>query len=395
MKSLSALVAVVVAVSTPALSQSPAWGQCGGIGWSGATTCASGSSCVVSNAYYSQCIPGAASPTTTAPPSSPSGGGSGSSSDGTCSGTTKFRFFGVNQSGAEFGQTVIPGTYNKDYIWPAPSSIDYFVGQGFNFFRVPFLLERLAPPATGITGQFDSAYFGNLTQTVNYITSKGAYVAIEPHNYMIYNGATMNNAANFQTFWKNLASKFVNNKNVIFDLMNEPHDIPATTVAQMMQAGINGVRSAGATQLILVEGTSWTGAWSWTSSGNAAAFASLTDSGNNFAIEMHQYLDSDSSGTSATCVSSTIGAERIADATNWLKSTGIKGFLGEMGAGSNPTCISAVKGAICAMQQAGGAWIGFSWWAAGPWWGDYFQSIEPPNGAAISQILPQALKPFL
>jgi len=69
---------------------------------------------------------------------------------------------------------------------------------------------------------------------------------------------------------------------------------------------------------------------------------------------MHQYLDSDSSGTSATCVSSTIGAERIADATNWLKSTGFKGFLGEMGAGSNPTCISAVKGALCSMQQAGG-----------------------------------------
>ncbi|KAK7463565.1 hypothetical protein VKT23_006911 [Stygiomarasmius scandens] len=402
MKSLSALVAVVIAISTPVFSQSPAWGQCGGIGWSGSTSCASGSSCTVVNAYYSQCIPGAASPTTSAPSGgstgsgSGSGSGTGSSSDGSCSGTTKFKFFGVNQSGAEFGQTSIPGLYNKDYIWPAQSSIDYFVQQGFNFFRLPFLLERLTPPSTGITGSFDSAYFGNLTAIVNYITSKGAYVAIEPHNYMIYNGAQMNNANNFQTFWKNLASHFVSNKNVIFDLMNEPHDIPATNVAQMMQAGINGVRSSGATsQLILVEGTAWTGAWSWTSSGNAAAFASIKDPNNNLAIEMHQYLDSDSSGTSATCVSSTIGAERIADATSWLKSTGFKGFLGEMGAGSNPTCISAVKGALCSMQQAGGVWIGMSWWAAGPWWGDYFQSIEPPNGAAISQILPQALKPFL
>lgn len=50
---------------------------------------------------------------------------------------------------------------------------------------------------------------------------------------------------------------------------------------------------------------------------------------------MHQYLDSDGSGTSATCVSSTIGAERIASATAWLKSKGLKGFLGEIGAGSN------------------------------------------------------------
>lgn len=50
---------------------------------------------------------------------------------------------------------------------------------------------------------------------------------------------------------------------------------------------------------------------------------------------MHQYLDSDGSGTSGTCVSSTIGAERIADATTWLQNNGLKGFLGEIGAGSN------------------------------------------------------------
>nr|GAT47956.1 predicted protein [Mycena chlorophos] len=33
------------------------WGQCGGIGWSGATCCASGTTCTVSNSYYSQCLP--------------------------------------------------------------------------------------------------------------------------------------------------------------------------------------------------------------------------------------------------------------------------------------------------------------------------------------------------
>ncbi|KAF8311693.1 acetyl xylan esterase [Clavulina sp. PMI_390] len=32
------------------------YGQCGGIGWTGPTTCASGSTCTYSNAYYSQCL---------------------------------------------------------------------------------------------------------------------------------------------------------------------------------------------------------------------------------------------------------------------------------------------------------------------------------------------------
>ncbi|KAK7463773.1 hypothetical protein VKT23_005712 [Stygiomarasmius scandens] len=36
---------------------SAAWGQCGGIGYSGPTTCASGSVCTVQNPYYSQCVP--------------------------------------------------------------------------------------------------------------------------------------------------------------------------------------------------------------------------------------------------------------------------------------------------------------------------------------------------
>jgi len=188
---------------------------------------------------------------------------------------------------------------------------------------------------------------------------------------------------------------FKSNGNVIFDVMNEPNGIAATTVATLNQAAINGIRASGATtQLILAEGTAWTGAWSWSSSGNAAAFTSLKDPNNNLAIEMHQYLDSDSSGTSATCVSSTIGAERLANATTWLKQNNLKGFLGEMGAGSNPTCIAAVSGALCSMQQSG-AWIGALWWAAGPWWGTYFQSIEPPSGAAIPSILPQALMPYL
>lgn len=42
------------------------WGQCGGIGWSGPTTCASGSYCFHQNDWYYQCIPGAG-PTTAAP----------------------------------------------------------------------------------------------------------------------------------------------------------------------------------------------------------------------------------------------------------------------------------------------------------------------------------------
>ncbi|KAH8829896.1 hypothetical protein DL96DRAFT_1590835, partial [Flagelloscypha sp. PMI_526] len=54
-------------------------GQCGGIGWTGSTTCDAGSTCVYSSEFFSQCLPGG---------SDSGSGGSGSKScngqGGTC-----------------------------------------------------------------------------------------------------------------------------------------------------------------------------------------------------------------------------------------------------------------------------------------------------------------------
>jgi cellulase len=45
-----------VTTSTAAATGAPLYGQCGGSGWTGPTTCASGT-CTYSSAYYSQCLP--------------------------------------------------------------------------------------------------------------------------------------------------------------------------------------------------------------------------------------------------------------------------------------------------------------------------------------------------
>lgn len=67
--------------SIGALAQTaPQWGQCGGIGWSGPTTCPSGWYCSVLNAYYSQCLQGTVTTTTSA------GNGGGGSTTTTASG---------------------------------------------------------------------------------------------------------------------------------------------------------------------------------------------------------------------------------------------------------------------------------------------------------------------
>lgn len=270
------------------------------------------------------------------------------------------------------------------------------MGKGFNTFRIAFLMERLVPPSAGLRGTFDATYLAALKDIATYVTGKGGYAILDPHNFGRYNGGIITDTDAFGAWCGNLAKQFTSNANIIFDTNNEYHDMDQTLVFNLNQKCITGIRAAGATsQMILVEGNAYTGAWTWVSSGNAASLVNLVDPNNNIVYEMHQYLDSDGSGTSGTCVSATIGAERVKAATDWLKANGKKGIMGEMGGGSNDVCIAAVQGAICAMQQAGGVWLGLLWWAAGPWWGTYFQSIEPPSGPAIARILPEALVPYL
>jgi endo-1,4-beta-xylanase len=61
MKTLASLAPILAYLITFVSAQSPEWGQCGGIGWNGPTTCVSGTTCVESNPYYSQCLPGTSS----------------------------------------------------------------------------------------------------------------------------------------------------------------------------------------------------------------------------------------------------------------------------------------------------------------------------------------------
>ncbi|KAK4149947.1 hypothetical protein C8A00DRAFT_18441 [Chaetomidium leptoderma] len=244
---------------------------------------------------------------------------------------SKFKFVGVNQSGAEFGKDTLPGQLGKHYIWPAKSSIDWQL-----LLTMLMLLGR---------------YYEQIISDVD----------------------------GFKAWWTTTAKLFASNNLVIFDTNNEYHDMDNSLVFQLNQAAIDGIRAAGATsQLIFIEGNSWSGAWTWVSSGNGASLPNLQDplGGNDKLIyEMHQYLDSDGSGTSEACVSSTIGAERLRAATAWLKAHGKRAILGETAGGANAPCVGALTGMLSYMAANADVWTGWLWWGGGPWWGSYMYSI--------------------
>ena len=184
--------------------------------------------------------------------------------------------------------------------------------------------------------------------------------------------------------------------------MNEPHDMATETWRDAAQSAINAIRATGARNLILVPGNGWDGAHSWLQNWygtpNGTAMLAITDPGDNFAFEVHQYLDSDSSGTSATIVSPTVGAERLAAFTQWCRSNNRRGFLGEfavanstIGAGIGDEAISNL---LASIEQNADVWLGWTWWAAGPWWANYMFTLEPTSNYTVDQPAMAVLKDF-
>jgi aryl-phospho-beta-D-glucosidase BglC (GH1 family) len=51
---------------------------------------------------------------------------------------SKLQWFGINESGAEFGEKNFTGVYGKEYIWYDFNTIDQFLAQGMNMFRLNF-----------------------------------------------------------------------------------------------------------------------------------------------------------------------------------------------------------------------------------------------------------------
>lgn len=294
---------------------------------------------------------------------------------------------GINLAGAEFGDHSLPGVYDRDYTYPTAANIDYYADHGFDSIRVPFKWERLQPT---MNGELSDAELARLDKVVAHATERGLEVNLDLHNYGKGYGGLVGQGtpdSAFADFWGKLAGHYKDNPNVVFGLMNEPHSQTAESWIKSVNAAVDAIRDAGATQKINVPGTYWDGAWSWVSSDNDTVIgAGVKDPLNNYRFEVHQYLDSDGSGTHAEVVSENVGVERLAAITEWAEQTGHKLYLGEFGVAQDAKSLAALDNMLGFMQQHQDVWEGASYWAGGPWWGDYMYSSEPVNGVEKPQM---------
>lgn len=304
---------------------------------------------------------------------------------------------GVNLAGAEFNASRIPGVLFKDYLYPARKDLEYFSGLGMNVIRLPVRWERVQPE---LNAPLNATELAQITRVIGWAQELDMCVVVDLHNYGKYRGLTIGSAelpaSAFNDVWLRLHEALGNPDTAAYGLMNEPAALSVPQWMDVAQQAVLALRQAGARNLLLVGSGRWSGAHEWAKSYGgvvaADAFRDFKDPLNKFAIELHQYADTDYSGTSTTCIESSQLNEIMTRVTTWAKQERKRLFLGEFGTASSDECLAALRSVLEPMQDAD-AWLGWTYWAAGAWWGKYPFSIHPGTGPEAPQLT--VLRSFL
>lgn len=282
---------------------------------------------------------------------------------------------GINIAGAEFAPD--RDKIDIDYRYPDARELEFFVERGFRLFRIPFLAKRMFSGPDG-SPSFSAVDVARVDAILMRAAELKAAVALDMHDYGLdrFGRPISARSGDFIATWRALAERFKGSPHVAFGLMNEPNKQSTSVWAAAANAAIAAIRAAGAMNIVLVPGAHWSTAVDWSRSGNAAAMERVIDPWGQMMIEVHQYLDADSSGTHAAVVKGA-GASRLVNCTRWARENGRRAFLGEFGWADTPEGHEEGRAMLGYMARNADVWAGWAAWAAGKWWGDYPMSLEP------------------
>jgi endoglucanase len=295
---------------------------------------------------------------------------------------------GVALSGAAFGPSVLPGKHGTNYIYPAESYYKKYAEQGLKLVRLPFLWERIQPR---LDTELDTAQLTLLTQSLDFAHKHGVKVVLDMHNYYRYYrqpiGSETVSIQSFANTWKRIAQKIGNHPALSgYGLMNEPNTKGLWPQAAL--AAAKEIRKVDRTHWIYVAGDRFSSAWHWPQS-NTQLIADpwMRDPNNKLIFEAHMYLDRDTSGMYADKTETfapELGINRAKPFVDWLRTNNLRGFIGEMGVPNYaPDAIVAMDNLLGYLREN---CVPMTYWAGGPWWGNYILALDVAGGAEQPQL---------
>lgn len=304
------------------------------------------------------------------------------------------RPYGINLACAEFAEKNMPGIYGKHYRYPAPEELDYFKKKGLTLVRLPFKWERLQPQ---LYGNLDTVELTRLKDFVSAAEEREMKIILDLHNYarrningkMVIIGTNGLNATHLADFWGKMADEMKHYSNIYgYGLMNEPHDLSdSLTWFEMAQTAIVAIRETDMSHAIIVGGNDWSSAERWCQMSDTLKY--LSDPADNLIFEAHVYFDRDASGSyrgsyDEEGASPYKGIERVKPFVEWLKKYDFKGLIGEYGVPDNDDrWLVTMDNFLSYLWKEG---VNATYWAGGPWWGNYKLRITPDKGKDRPQM---------
>lgn len=358
-----------------------------------------------------------------------------------------WNFVGINLSGLEFGKVidpvVIPNLSAEDANGKMSDLVEtqQFLKAGMNTVRIPLHWGYLQLEGAG-KGEINAGYYNSYVKPLlESLTSAGVYTMVDLHAYMRYSifgkeyagcsgfgpcpdGTLITDPKAYQDVWLKLYTLMkkdpkIDMNYIMLDLVNEPVGVPGDAVFRIQAEVIKTLRQNGFQGYILVEGNNWTGLHSWattswpsedgrTSYTNATLFtrenfakAGILDL-SKIIINVHQYLDSDYSGTHNQCVANlaTTGMDgfNLNAFVDYLRQNHLKAMVTEFGTGlDSASCQPALTQFLNYLQDNAAqnkdyGFVGWTFWSAGHGWGDYNLRVTPSSYQM--QVLQKYLQPM-
>ncbi|KAK0714056.1 glycoside hydrolase superfamily [Lasiosphaeria miniovina] len=305
----------------------------------------------------------------------------------------RVQYLGVGIAGGDFG-CQIDGSCPTGSTQLPLSSLGGGDGEGqmkhfvqdnqMNMFRLPISWQFLVNNKLGAT--LDSTNLAKYDKLVQACLATGAHCMVEIHNFARWNKVVIGQGDgsvtddHFVSLWAQLATKYAAADRVVFELMNEPHDLDVTIWAATCGKAIAAIRNAGATtHTILLPGTNFNSAAKLVSSGSADALAALTNpdgTADGLLLDVHKYLDTDNSGTHAECV--TNNTDAFAEVAAFLRRTGRKAIVSETGAApGDAACLAMFCEQNAFINANADVFVGLVTWGAGSFSPSYLLSATP------------------
>ncbi|KAF5595104.1 cellulase (glycosyl hydrolase family 5) domain-containing protein [Fusarium pseudocircinatum] len=312
--------------------------------------------------------------------------------------TSQVKWAGVNLFGLANDVNILGSAYNtfldlsckpSYHSYPYINTVEDYKSwhdKGFNLFRIAMAWQHVQ---TSLGGSLNETNMEAVDKLVKAITDDGGQAILDIHNYARWYCAVIDQPEvsflnpnitvtndNFADLWTRLAERYKSNPKVIFQLMNEPHDLDITKWGATNQAAILAIRNVTENQKILVSGTQFARLVDWEGFSLPGIGPGLIqDPANNTLYDFHQYFD-DIAGAYGLCEPWSGFVKSFEAVTRILRRNGFQGMVTEFGGGPFPQCADTIQSMLAFLDRNSDVWYGWTAWGSFNEGSDLYLSLD-------------------